>query len=232
MSDLEKLQKKIGYKFKNISLLVEALTHRSYANEHQEEFRKNNERLEFLGDSVLDIITTEYLYNKFDENEGKLSKKKSQIISEKIFSEIAIEINLGQYLLLSNGEVLTGGRERTSILGDAFEALIGAIYIDSNLDEARKIALKFLKDTIDNFDNIEHLQDYKTELQEIIQLKYKMIPTYILENTYGPDHNKMFQISVYVGEDKMGIGFAKSKKEAEKIAAKNALLQILEKENI
>lgn len=227
----DELEQILGYKFKKKQLLKEALTHRSYSNEHQEAGIKNNERLEFLGDAVLDLITTEYLYHNYSDNEGILSKMKGQIISEKTFSAISIKLNLGKWLRLSNGEVITGGRSRTSILGDAFESLIGAIFIDGGLDNAKIIALKYLKDTIDNFTNIEHLQDYKTDLQEIIQQRYKSIPTYVLEKEYGPDHNKMFQISVFVENKKMGLGFAKSKKEAEKIAAKNALQEIMKEDS-
>ena len=161
-SKLRELMEKIGYEFDDIKLLKEALIHRSYANEHGEIENINNERLEFLGDAVLDLISTEYIYTKEkDDNEGDLAKLKSRIISEPIFSAVSKEIALGEYLFLSNGEEITGGRDRKSILGDAFEALIGAIFMDSGFDEAKRIALKYLKDKIDNIDDLEELKDYK-----------------------------------------------------------------------
>ena len=194
-SKLRELMEKIGYEFDDIKLLKEALIHRSYANEHGEIENINNERLEFLGDAVLDLISTEYIYTKEkDDNEGDLAKLKSRIISEPIFSAVSKEIALGEYLFLSNGEEITGGRDRKSILGDAFEALIGAIFMDSGFDEAKRIALKYLKDKIDNIDDLEELKDYKTLLQELFQSKFHIIPNYEILSEKGPDHNKKFEI--------------------------------------
>jgi len=226
--NLDLLMNTIGYKFKNIDLLKEAITHSSYANEHSYLKINDNEKLEFLGDSVMDLITTEYITELYDFfREGELSKIKSQIISEAVFSTISEDINLGDYLLLSNGEIVSGGKKKKSILGDAFEALIGAIFKDSNYETARKVALRFLKDKIEHLNEIEGVLDYKTELQEYVQSKYKIIPEYVLIETTGPDHSKTFKVSCVVNGKVMGYGTAKSKKKAEKIAAQHALENLI-----
>lgn len=226
--NLDLLMNTIGYKFKNIDLLKEAITHSSYANEHSYLKLNDNEKLEFLGDSVMDLITTEYITELYDLfREGELSKIKSQIISEAVFSTISEDINLGDYLLLSNGEIVSGGKKKKSILGDAFEALIGAIFKDSNYETAREVALKFLKDKIEHLNEIEGVLDYKTELQEYVQSKYKIIPEYVLIETTGPDHSKTFKVSCVVNGKVMGYGTAKSKKKAEKIAAQHALENLI-----
>ena len=152
-----------------------------------------------------------------------MAKLKSQIISEPVFSAIAAEIKLGEYLYLSNGEAASGGRKRRSILGDAFEALIGAIFKDSDYYTAKQIALEFLPDKVENLKDIEGIADYKTVLQEIFQSKYKKMPEYQLMSTKGPDHNKRFEISVKLNDEIIGTGRGRSKKEAEKKAAKKAL---------
>ena len=212
------LQDKIGYKFKNIKLLYEAFTHRSYINEHSYPNVKDNERLEFLGDSVMNLMTTEYIYKRHSKrNEGELSKIKSQIISEAVFATIARDLELGKYIFLSNGEINSGGRERNSILGDVFEALVGAVFEDTDFETTKSIFLKLL---------IEKVLDYKTELQELTQMKYKTIPVYELVSESGPDHDKRFEIAVKVGEKVYGLSKARSKKSAEKLAAKIAIENI------
>ena len=223
----EELMEKINYRFKNEGYLKEALTHRSFSNENDKTKKFDNEKLEFLGDAVLNLITTEYIYNlEKDKNEGELAKLKSQIISEPVFSAIANDLKLGDYLYLSNGEILSGGRERKSILGDAFEALMGAIFKDSDYYTAKKVALKFLLDKIDNLEEIEGTGDHKTILQEVVQGKYKKMPEYVLIGTKGPDHDKIFEICVKWNDEIFGVGVGKSKKEAEKNAAKEALEKI------
>ena len=223
-SNTDKLMEKIDYKFKNKNYLKEALTHRSFSNEHEKSKNFDNEKLEFLGDAVLNMITTEYIYNSGKgKNEGELAKLKSQIISEPVFSSIASDIELGNYLYLSNGEISSGGRKRKSILGDAFEALIGAIFKDSDYYTTKNVALGFILDKLEKLDNIEGTGDYKTILQEVFQSKYKKIPEYELTGTKGPDHNKVFEVSVKHNNKTIGHGIGKSKKEAEKKAAKEAL---------
>ena len=225
--DVSELIKKIGYEFKNEEYLHEALTHRSYANEIEKGRRFNNEKLEFLGDAILNLITTEYIYDLYEKKtEGELAKLKSQIISEPVFSTIASELELGEYLYLSNGEVMSGGRHRRSILGDAFEALIGAIFKDSDYYTAKNIALKFLLGKINKLEEIEGTGDYKTVLQDFVQGKYRKMPEYKLLSTKGPDHDKVFEMSVSWNNEIHGIGIGKSKKEAEKHAAKEALSKL------
>ena len=220
----KELLKKIGYKFKNEAYLKEALTHRSYSNEDEKMKRFNNEKLEFLGDAILNLITTEYIYELYEQKtEGELAKLKSQIISEPVFSTIASDIELGEYLYLSNGEIMSGGRNRRSILGDAFEALIGAIFKDSNYYTAKDVALKFLLGKINKLEEIEGTGDYKTVLQEFVQGKYRKMPEYKLLGTKGPDHDKIFEICVRWNNKIYGVGIGRSKKEAEKHAAKEAL---------
>ena len=225
--NVNELIKKIGYEFKNEEYLHEALTHRSYANEIEKDRRFNNEKLEFLGDAILNLITTEYIYDLYEKKtEGELAKLKSQIISEPVFSTIASELELGEYLYLSNGEIMSGGRHRRSILGDAFEALIGAIFKDSDYYTAKSIALKFLLGKINKLEEIEGTGDYKTVLQEFVQGKYRKMPEYNLIKTSGPDHDKIFEMSVSWNNAVHGIGIGKSKKEAEKHAAKEALSKL------
>lgn len=225
----EELMEKINYRFKNEGYLKEALTHRSFSNENDKTKKFDNEKLEFLGDAVLNLITTEYIYNlEKDKNEGELAKLKSQIISEPVFSAIANDLKLGYYLYLSNGEILSGGRERKSILGDAFEALMGAIFKDSDYYTTKDIALKFLLEKINNLEEIEGTGDYKTILQEVFQSKYRKMPEYELLSTKGPDHNKEFKIAVKLDNKIYGVGIGKSKKEAEKNAAREALEKIEE----
>lgn len=222
--NLKELQEKLGYTFSDISLLKRALIHRSFGNENWEYKNINNEKLELLGDAVLDLIVTEYLYRNFDlASEGELAKMKSMIVSEPVLADISSEISLGNYLLLSKGEELTGGRERESILGDVFEALLGAIYLDSNLEISKKVALKYLEYKINHINENEDLIDYKTILQEYSQRVYKIIPVYEVINEIGPDHKKSFEISVRVKENEiLGVGMGKNKKQAEQLAAKKA----------
>ena len=224
VNDSKELMKKIGYIFKNEDYLREALTHRSYSNENEKYRKFDNEKLEFLGDAVVNLIVTEYVYSLGKgKKEGELAKLKSQIISEPVFSSIASDLKLGNYLYLSNGEIMSGGRNRKSILGDAFEALIGAIFKDSDYYTTKEIALKYLLEKIENINNIEGIGDYKTILQEIIQRKYRKMPEYELIGTQGPDHNKIFEIAVKLNDKIIGKGLGKSKKEAEKNAAREAL---------
>lgn len=220
---LNELQKKVQYVFKDKVLLNKALIHRSYGNENWEFKNVNNERLELLGDAVLDLIVTEYLFTNFRESsEGELAKLKSMIVSEPVLADISFEMELGKYLMLSKGEELTGGRERESILGDAFEALLGAIYLDSNFATAKTFALRYLEYRIEHINENEDLIDYKTILQEFSQRMYKKIPIYEVMKEVGPDHKKVFEIGVRITDDTIGKGIGKNKKTAEQHAAKSA----------
>jgi len=225
---LEELQERLGYRFKDEALLKKALIHRSFGNENWEYKNINNEKLELLGDAVLDLIVTEYLYKNFDlATEGELAKLKSMIVSEPVLAAISAEIKLGNYLMLSKGEELTGGRERESILGDVFEAILGAVYLDSDLYTAKDVALKYLVYKIEHINENDDLIDYKTILQEYSQRVYKIIPIYEVVNEIGPDHKKSFEISVSLEAKKIiGQGIGRNKKQAEQLAAREACRQL------
>lgn len=220
---IKKFQKVIGYHFENEKLLMQALTHSSYANEQHMKKMSDNERLEFLGDAVLEIISSDFLYREHEDlPEGELTKLRASIVCEPTLALCAREISLGDYLLLGKGEDMTGGRERKSILSDALEAVIGAIYLDGGFTNAKEFILKFiLKD-------IEHKKlfyDSKTILQEVVQGEHENL-TYVLTNESGPDHNKSFTVEVRVEQQVLGCGTGHTKKAAEQEAAYNALLKI------
>lgn len=217
------LQDKIGYHFKNIALLNEALTHSSYANEHKTKHIKYNERLEFLGDAVLSIVVSDYIFKNCPQlPEGELTKLRASLVCEKSLYQFAKKINLGSYILLSKGERNNGGDDRASILADAFEALIAAIYIDGGFSAASKHILNFVIPEIKNSKNRKS-NDYKTTLQEIIQKNPGEMLEYVLVSESGPDHNKHFVSEVHLNSNVIGKGGGKSKKEAEQQAARQAL---------
>lgn len=221
------LEKKLGYVFKNKELLKNSLIHRSFGNEHWKYKKINNERLELLGDAVLDLVVTEYLYKNFNNSsEGDLAKMKSMIVSEPILAKISKELDFGNYLLLSKGEEITGGRERSSILGDVFEAILGAIYIDSDFETAKEVALRQIKHSIDHINENEDILDFKTILQEYSQKEFKVIPTYQVAKELGPDHQKTFEIIVKIGDKHLSTGAGKNKKSAEQAAAKELCRQL------
>lgn len=219
--DFKNLEEKIGYEFKDKSFLKEALTHSSYANEMRGGI-KCNERMEFLGDAVLSIVTAELLYTKFpDMPEGELSKLRSSLVCTAELSGFAREIDLGEYLFLGKGEANTGGKDRPSILENAFEALIAAIYLDGGMVPAKKHILRFLNSAIENH-NI-NFKDYKTALQEIVQQNPDETLNYVIVGESGPDHDKRFEVEVHLNSNVIGRGIGKSKKQAEQAAAKEAL---------
>lgn len=216
---MKELEKKIGYNFRNKELLELALSHSSYANEKQG--RGDNERLEFLGDSVLGFITAEYLFSTLERRpEGELTKLRANAVCEKSLAAFANEINLGEYILLGKGENMTGGRERPSILSDAFESVIAAIYLDGGMEEAKKFVLRFVSTSTTD---TAKATDYKTMLQEVIQKNPDEHLTYRLVAESGPDHNKEFTIEVYLNSNCIGTGKGHSKKKAEQAAAREAL---------
>lgn len=217
MTDLEK---KIGYEFKNIQLLNHALTHSSYANEKHLSYG-SNERLEFLGDSVLGVITAEYFYQNFELPEGELTKLRASTVCEESLFNFAKELDLGAYLLLGKGEIRTRGNERPSILSDAFESVIAAIYLDGGMEEAKKFVLRFIKNAIITKPKFH---DYKTALQEIIQKNHDEHISYVLVGESGPDHDKSFEVEVHLNSNVIGHGKGRSKKLAEQEAAKSALM--------
>lgn len=217
------LQNKIGYHFKNSALLTEALTHSSFANEHKAQHIKYNERLEFLGDAVLSIVVSDYIFKNCPElPEGELTKLRASLVCEKSLFEFAKKIDLGKHLILSKGERNNGGAERPSILSDAFEALIAAIYIDGGFTSASKHILNFVVPAIKNSKK-KRINDYKTTLQEIIQKNPGEQLEYVLVDESGPDHNKHFVVEVHLNSNVIGKGGGRSKKEAEQQAAREAL---------
>ena len=223
IQELTSLQKKIGYTFQDILLLNKALTHKSYVNENSESL-KDNERFEFLGDSVLDLIVSGYMIKTFpDFAEGTLSKIRAAVVNESCLAELARQIDLGVYLLLGKGEASSGGREKNSLLANAYEALAGAVYFDSGLDTAVEIYLPVLSKEIAKYAETARFRDYKSELQEYTQTHFNCIPKYQIVNEKGPAHAKEFEVTVLVEESIRGNGNGKSKKEAEQGAAKTAL---------
>ena len=215
------IQQKIGYKFKDIRLLENALTHSSYANENH---KKSNERLEFLGDSVLSIIMSDYLYKKMsDTNEGDLSKLRASLVCEQSLDKVARRIGLDEALMLGRGEEMSGGRKRPSIVSDAFEAVLAAIYLDSDIETARNWLLPLMKDDIEDAIAGRRSDDYKTTLQEKIQKNHAGTISYKLVKEEGQAHLKSFTVHVLLDGKKIGTGTGSSKKEAEQNAAKMAL---------
>ena len=220
---MEDLERKIGYQFKNKALMKEAITHSSYAKERKSQHIKYNERLEFLGDAVLSIVVSDYIFKHCPElPEGELTKLRASLVCEKSLFEFAKISDLGKYLILSKGERNNGGAERPSILSDAFEALIAAIYIDGGYEPASKHILNFVIPTIKNSKTKKN-KDYKTTLQEIVQKNPGEKLEYVLVAESGPDHNKHFVVEVHLNSNVIGKGGGRSKKEAEQQAAHEAL---------
>lgn len=218
---------KITYQFNEPKRLKEALTHSSYANEHREKGLLCNERLEFLGDSVLSIIISDYIYRRFmDLDEGDLTKIRASIVCEDSLAIAAKKIDLGSSLYLGKGEERTGGRKRKSILADAFEAVIGAIYLDGGIEEARKFIRETLASIIEDGIQGRLNRDYKTEFQEYVQRNGEVLIRYEIIDQTGPDHCKEFEAAVFVEETLCGQGVGSSKKEAEQEAAQDALEKI------
>ena len=220
--NIDVLEKKIGYKFKNADLLLNALAHSSYANENRG--ISDNERLEFLGDAVLGLVIADYLYRLFEKHkEGDLTKIRASIVSEGPLSQIARDIRLGRFLLLGKGEAISGGRDRDSVLADALEAVIGAVYLEAGINQAKELIIGLFSSLMENSFQGKGFQDYKTNLQEVLQAMGEEEIVYRVIKETGPDHDKEFVIEVLCGRRVIGRGKGKSKKEAEQRAAKEAL---------
>lgn len=227
--ELKELEKKIGYTFKDLQLLKKAMLHSSYANEKHLPKYECNERLEFLGDAVLELVSSEFLFYEHEKMpEGELTKTRASMVCEPALAFCARELSLGEYLLLGKGEEATGGRKRESITSDAMEALIGAIYIDGGFASAKEFILRFI------LTDIEHKQlfyDSKTILQEIVQASHKEELGYRLVKEEGPDHNKHFVAEAYVGDRVIGQGEGRTKKGAEQEAAYRGILKLREEQS-
>lgn len=216
---MQEFENLIGYSFKDKTLLLKALSHSSFANEKHSP-KDSNERLEFLGDSVLGFITAEYYYKNFTLPEGELTRLRAATVCEKALYEFSKEIELSRFIFLGKGEDLTGGRNRASINSDAFEAVIAAIYLDGGMEEAKRFVLRFVEKHAKNQGSFK---DYKTKLQEVIQKNPEELLEYVLVDETGPDHNKTFTVEVHLNSNVIGKGIGKSKKNAEQEAAREAL---------
>lgn len=228
-NELTEFQKNANIYFKDISLLNHAFIHTSYVNENKLLKLESNERLEFLGDAILGLITSEYLYRRYlNYSEGSLTKLKSVLVSQPVLTNGALKLNIGKYILLGKGEDLSGGRERSSTLSNVFEAIIGAYFLDSGLEKVKEFVIKdfLLRMNVKE----KGIEDYKSRLQEVIQAKYRRRPVYFVSNHFGPEHKKIFFIKVCFKGKILGKGEGKSKKEAEQQAAKEALKR-MEKAN-
>ncbi len=221
-AQLAKLECTLGYRFTRLSLLNQALTHRSYVHEQREPVQ-HNERLEFLGDAVLGLVISDYCYVKFvDRSEGELSKLRASLVNEYNLACIARRMHLGDYLLMGRGEELTGGRAKASLLADTLEAVLAAVYLDGSLSEVYRVVERCFRDELETVLSTG-LKDYKSELQEYTQEKFGCIPSYVVAREYGPDHEKTFEVELTIRGRLLGVGSGKSKKEAEQAAARQVL---------
>lgn len=219
----------VGWKVDNFSLYEQALTHSSYAHERGHR-RNHNERLEFLGDAVLELIISDYLYAAYPQlSEGKLTKLRADLVCEASLARLAFGLSLGEYLRLGKGEMVGGGSSRPSLLSDTVEALIGAIYLDLGLEECRKYVMELYQPVLKDLQEGVLSRDYKTLLQEFAQARFAQTPVYRITNESGPDHNKEFEAEVVLSEGPIGSGRGRSKKEAEQAAAKEAWSKITPK---
>lgn len=223
MNNLNDLEEKLKIKFKNKDLLLEAMTHRSYLNENPDWKVPHNERMEFLGDAVLELVVTEYLFNNYSNPEGELTNWRAALVNATILAKISYKIDLNNYVLLSRGEAKDEGRARQFILANTMEALIGAIYLDGGYDEAGKFIHKYILDELDEIIKLKLYKDHKSLLQELSQDDLGLTPTYEVLEESGPDHDKHFKIGVYLGKDLVGEGEGPNKQEAQQKAASQAL---------
>lgn len=222
------MEDKIGYRFQKKKLLRQAMIHSSFANEHQIDKLDCNERLEFLGDAVLEVTSSDFLYRQYPEKpEGELTKIRASLVCEPTLAYCASEIGLGKYLLLGKGEEATGGRNRDSVVSDAMEALIGAIYLDGGFANAKEFIHEFV---LKDLENKKLFFDSKTILQEIVQANFKDVISYHLMGEEGPDHDKSFLVAVNIGDETYGIGKGRTKKAAEQDAAYKSILELHRKD--
>lgn len=226
MPDIKELQKRLGISFNSPLLLEQALVHSSYVNENPDRPTGHNERLEFLGDAVLDLIVADKLYQDFpDITEGDMTRLRASLVRRETLARLADDINLGKYLFMGKGEESTGGRKKLPNLAGAMEALIAAVYLDLGIDVVRKMLLDLYNEEWKKLTSREHGLDYKSKLQEIAQSRFQEIPAYRLVSETGPDHDKQFMVEVLVRTKVMGAGAGKSKKLAETEAARQALMR-------
>lgn len=223
MQDLSPLEKSLGREFKNKDLLIQALTHRSYINENPKFYLSHNERLEFLGDAVLELVITRYLYENYENPEGDLTSWRASLVNSKMLAKIAHEIGVNDFLLLSKGESRDTGRAREYILANATEAIIGAIYLDQNSEKSIDLIDKYVIPKLPEIIEKELYKDPKSRFQEESQERVSITPTYEVIDEWGPDHAKQFVVAVFLGKDNIAKGEGNSKQEAQEKAAEKAL---------
>jgi ribonuclease-3 len=222
--DLSGLEDSLGYVFKKKQLLLEAITHKSYSHEHGDTAVPFNERLEFLGDAVLELIVSEHIFKKYRNfDEAELSKIKSYAVQESTLAVIAKKLKIGSYLRLGKGEEMTGGRKKPSLLSNAFEAIIAAIFLDGGYRNAKKVIAASLFPHIEKLSTENFIFDFKTRFQEMSQQKFGVLPRYVIDKEEGPEHRKTFQVKVYIKNRLMGCGKGKTKKAAAQKAAEEGL---------
>jgi len=227
LAELNALQNTLGIKFRDISLLERSLVHRSYLNENQDIESVSNERLEYLGDAVLGFIVAEKLYKDFpDYDEGRMTRLRSVLVRRETLARISRSINLGEYLFLGKGEDISGGRNKSANLASALEAVIAAVYLDQGIVKTRKMIIKLVGEEWQKAIKKPAVIDYKSRLQELVQSREQKIPSYQVTGTSGPDHIKTFSVEVRLGDQVLGSGSGKSKKEAETEAAREALAKL------
>jgi len=226
---VDAFQSSLAYRFQRLALLQEALTHKSYVNEQKTSAGSHNERLEFLGDAALSLIISERLIALLpDSSEGTLSKFKARLVSEPVLAGVARRVNLGSCLLIGRGEERSNGRDKDSLLADALEAVIAAVYLDGGLNAAREVVVRLFEEELAQVASQQHrpgADDYKTQLQEWCQKRFDSLPYYAMVRESGPDHDKLFEVDVSIKGERLGRGAGHSKKEAEQLAAKQALEQ-------
>jgi ribonuclease-3 len=223
MDNITKLEKKIKVVFKDKDLLQQALIHRSYLNEHRDFKLDNNERLEFLGDAVLELVSTEFLYNKFPNPEGELTSYRAALVNRKMLARVSEEIGLEEYLLMSKGEIRDTGKARQYIISNALEAVIGAIYLDQGYRKSKKFITDYILCHMDDVLKEKLYQDPKSKFQEEAQERVGITPSYRVIREWGPDHDKNFRIGVFLGDEKVAEGEGASKQSAQRKAAKEGL---------
>lgn len=229
LENIQHLETRIGYKFRKKSLIKEALTHKSFAKEKTNNPEPYNERLEFLGDAVLELVVSDYLFNAYPQyTESEFSKIKAYAVKESTLSDIASRLNMGSCLRFGKGEESSGGREKISILANVFEAVLAAIYLDSGLKRAKEFALRNLNDKIKELIEKNLLFDFKTKLQEVVQEKFSALPKYKVHKEEGPEHMKIFEVEVFIKNVCYGAGRGRTKKEAAQKAAEVGLVKLLE----
>ncbi|MCK5505468.1 MAG: ribonuclease III [Thermodesulfovibrionia bacterium] len=228
--DLTGLENSLGYTFKKKTLLKEAITHKSYAHEKQKKPIPFNERMEFLGDAVLELIISEYLFRSYlKHTEADLSKLKAYAVQEATLAKIARGLDMGAHLILGKGEEITGGREKSSLLANAFEAILAAIYLDGGYEQAENFVLRNLTIKIDKLVTNNFVFDFKTKIQEVAQSQFGVLPKYETYKEEGPEHKKVFEVKVFINDNLFGSGSGKTKKAAAQKAAEAGLKKIREK---